>query len=76
MSFSTLLIFTLFSWSVANPIVKRQAPTFVYDGDAPFSVDVETLAAAITCPNGNPTSTNPPVFLVHGKGHTAGIGLR
>lgn len=67
MSFSRLLAFVLFNWSVANPILKRQAPTFVYDGDAPFSVDAETLAAAITCPNGNPTSAKPPVFLVHGK---------
>ncbi len=61
------LFFTLFSvGSLASPIAKRQAPSFVFNGDAPFTVDTGTLAAALTCPNGAPTQAAPPVLLVHG----------
>lgn len=56
--------------AVASPLVKRAAPTFVFDGDAPFSVSADDLAAALTCPNGNPTTSSPPVLLVHGTATT------
>ncbi|KAK0312140.1 hypothetical protein LTR91_002494 [Friedmanniomyces endolithicus] len=65
------LFLTLFSvGSLASPIAKRQVPSFVFNGDAPFTVDSETLAAALTCPNGVPTQVAPPVLLVHGTGTT------
>jgi hypothetical protein len=54
----------------ASPVLRRQAPSFVFDGDAPFSVDDETLAAALTCPNGAPSQSSPPVLLVHGTAVT------
>ncbi|QIX00790.1 hypothetical protein AMS68_006307 [Peltaster fructicola] len=62
----------LFSFGVlasAAPIVElvtRDAPTFIYAGDAPYSVDPTTLAAALHCPNGNPAGGRKPVLLVHG----------
>lgn len=56
----------LFAATVLASPIKRQAPDFTFDGDAPFSVDAETLAAALTCPDGTPTSSSPPVLLVHG----------
>ncbi|KAK3721766.1 hypothetical protein LTR37_002931 [Vermiconidia calcicola] len=55
-----LLIFSVHSF--ASPILRRGPQS----GDAPYSVDAATLAAALTCPNGSPTSTAPPVLLVHG----------
>jgi triacylglycerol lipase len=54
----------------ASPVTRRAAPTYDFDGDAPFSVDTETLAAALTCPRGNPTNAAPPVLLVHGTATT------
>jgi len=66
MSVVELLIFVFSAYALATPITKRQAPDFTYDGDAPFSVNAETLAASLTCPNGSPTSSSPPVLLVHG----------
>ncbi|PPJ56173.1 hypothetical protein CBER1_09085 [Cercospora berteroae] len=54
----------------ASPVAKRAAPSFVFPGDAPFSVPVQTLANALTCPNGNPTKDSPPVLLVHGTAST------
>ena len=56
----------LITTALASPISKRQVPSFTFDGDAPYSVDAATLAAALTCPNGNPTDSSPPVLLVHG----------
>lgn len=61
----TLALFALHA--LAGPIRKRQAPSFIFNGDAPFSVDAQTLAAALTCPNGVPTASSPPVLLVHGQ---------
>ena len=63
-----LLIFSVHSFGA--PILERGAQSFVFDGDAPFTVNTATLAAAFTCPNGNPTSSSPPVLLVHGTGST------
>ncbi|KAM0724188.1 hypothetical protein Q7P37_000070 [Cladosporium fusiforme] len=54
----------------AVPLAKRQSPTYVIDGDAPFSVNADTLSAALTCPHGNPSADAPPVLLVHGTGTT------
>ncbi|KAI7329552.1 hypothetical protein KC315_g6091 [Hortaea werneckii] len=54
----------------SSQFAKRQAPAFVFEGDAPFSVDAETLASALTCPNGSPTASSPPVLLVHGTSTT------
>ncbi|KAI7247653.1 hypothetical protein KC343_g5505 [Hortaea werneckii] len=51
-------------------VIKRQAPAFAFEGDAPFSVDAEILASALTCPNGYPTASSPPVLLVHGTSTT------
>jgi hypothetical protein len=56
--------------ALAAPVLKRSAPSFVFDGDAPFSVDDETLAGSLTCPNGVPTASSPPVLLVHGTAVT------
>lgn len=69
MSVTRTLTISLFcvAFVASSQIVKRQVPTFVFEGDAPFSVDAETLASALTCPNGYPTSSSPPVLLVHGK---------
>lgn len=56
--------------ALGSPIGPRSVPDFVFPGDAPFSVDAATLAAALTCPNGNPTASAPPVLLVHGTTST------
>ncbi|KAK3640618.1 hypothetical protein LTR56_003681 [Elasticomyces elasticus] len=64
------LLLVLFSvGSLASPILRRQQP-FLFDGDAPYSTDAATLAAALTCPNGVPTKAAPPVLLVHGTSTT------
>ncbi|KAK6389568.1 hypothetical protein LTR95_019702, partial [Oleoguttula sp. CCFEE 5521] len=52
------------------PVLPRSAPNLASSGDAPFSVSQDTLAAALTCPNGNPTSSSPGVLLVHGTTST------
>ncbi|KAI6899296.1 hypothetical protein KC318_g10809 [Hortaea werneckii] len=72
MSVTRTLTISLFcvAFVASSQIVKRQVPTFVFEGDAPFSVDAETLASALTCPNGYPTSSSPPVLLVHGTSST------
>jgi len=65
----TTAFISVFLWAtvIASPITRRDAaPSFVFDGDAPFTVDVATLAASLTCPNGNPSSKSPAVLLVHG----------
>ncbi|KAI7173778.1 hypothetical protein D0869_14004 [Hortaea werneckii] len=56
--------------AASSQINKRQAPAFVFEGDARFSVDAKILASALTCPNGYPTSSSPPVLLVHGTSTT------
>jgi triacylglycerol lipase len=66
----SIATFFLFTVASASPIARGTAPTYAFDGDAPFSVDAETLAAALTCPRGNPTTTAPPVLLVHGTATT------
>ena len=65
-----LLIFSVHSLAFATVSSKRDTPSFVFNGDAPYTVAAATLAAALTCPNGNPTSDSPPVLLVHGTGST------
>jgi triacylglycerol lipase len=65
-SLATSLLITI---AAAAP-VKRAAPSYVFAGDAPFSVAAGTLAAALTCPGGNPTAAAPPVLLVHGTATT------
>ncbi|USW53553.1 Putative alpha/Beta hydrolase [Septoria linicola] len=65
-SFSLLLTATTF----ASPLAKRAAPSFAFTGDAPFSVATEELARSLTCPNGFPTTSSPPVLLVHGTATT------
>lgn len=65
------LLLAVITIATASPVhTKRGAPDYSITGDAPFSVDANTLAAAITCPNGNPTSAAPPVLLIHGTGST------
>ena len=66
----SIATFLFLSLAGASPITRRAAPTYNFDGDAPFSVDAETLAAALTCPRGNPTTAAPPVLLVHGTATT------
>lgn len=66
-SIAALLLLTV---AGASPILRRAAPTYAFGGDAPFSVDADTLAAALTCPRGNPTESAPPVLLVHGTATT------
>jgi triacylglycerol lipase len=66
-SIATSLLFTL---AAAAPVAKRAVPTYAFAGDAPFSVNAATLAAALTCPGGNPTAAAPPVLLVHGTATT------
>jgi len=61
-----LILISFCTYILASPLSKRQVPAFTFDGDAPFSVDAATLAAAVTCPNGTPSTDSPPVFLVHG----------
>ena len=63
-----LLIFSFHSF--VNAISTRATSNFVFDGDAPYTVSDAALAAALTCPNGNPTAGSPPVLLVHGTGST------
>ena len=63
-----LLIFSVHSF--ASAVVRRGISSFEFDGDAPYTVDAATLAAALTCPNGNPTKDSPPVLLVHGTAST------
>ena len=65
-SIATALLFTV---AAAAP-TRRQAASYVFDGDAPFSVDADTLAAALSCPLGSPTAAAPPVLLVHGTATT------
>lgn len=70
----TLFAFFLVLLSVhtlASPILlRRNASSFTFDGDAPWSVDANDLAASLTCPNGAPTADSPPVLLVHGTATT------
>ncbi len=70
MSLIELLLLVFSVRSLAAPLRTRSLQTFVYPGDAPFSVSSATLAAALTCPNGNPTASSPPVLLVHGTSTT------
>lgn len=56
--------------AVASPILNRRQTSFVFDGDAPFSVSDSNLAASLTCPYGNPSAAAPPVLLVHGTATT------
>ena len=66
-----MLVFSFLSFTVATPLhVRRGNASFVYPGDAPYTVNAATLAAALTCPNGNPTKSSPPVLLVHGTTST------
>jgi hypothetical protein len=67
-----LLIFSFLSFTIATPlqVLRRGNASFVYPGDAPYTVNAATLAAALTCPNGNPTKSSPPVLLVHGTTST------
>ena len=64
-----VLLFSL-QLTFASPIVEKRVPSFVFDGDAPFSVSPDDLAASLTCPYGNPTAASPPVLLVHGTATT------
>jgi triacylglycerol lipase len=66
-SLATSLLITI---AAAAPVAKRAAPSYIFAGDAPFSVKADTLAAALTCPGGNPTAVAPPVLLVHGTATT------
>ncbi|EME86399.1 uncharacterized protein MYCFIDRAFT_84540 [Pseudocercospora fijiensis CIRAD86] len=63
-----LLLFSVHA--LASPFVRRSTPVFDFDGDAPFTVNPNTLASSLTCPYGNPTSSSPPVLLVHGTATT------
>lgn len=65
-----LLILSFSVHSFAAPAWKRGVQNFVFSGDAPLTVNAATLAAALTCPNGNPSSKSPPVLLVHGTTST------
>ena len=67
-----LLVFSFLSFTLAAPphILRRGSTSFVFAGDAPYTVNANTLASALTCPNGNPTKAAPPVLLVHGTGST------
>lgn len=66
-SIAALLLLTV---AAASPVLRRAAPTYAFEGDAPFSVAADTLAKALTCPRGNPTAAAPPVLLVHGTATT------
>lgn len=59
------LIFLLATRVVAAPTI-RDVPAFIFPGDAPWTVPAQTMASAMTCPKGYPTSKSPPVLLVHG----------
>ena len=63
-----LLIFSIHS--LASPISRYGTMKAPRAADPPYSVDSNTLAAALTCPYGNPTADSPPVLLVHGTGST------
>ncbi|KAK4505859.1 hypothetical protein PRZ48_003824 [Zasmidium cellare] len=65
-----LLLLFLSVHTLASPVIKRDAPDFTFEGDAPFTVSASDLAASLTCPNGNPTADSPPVLLVHGTATT------
>lgn len=56
----------------ASPINKlaRRAPCASASGDAPYTVDCQTLQNAITCPNGIQGKAGGTVLLVHGTGST------
>lgn len=62
-----LILLAFLACAFAAP-TKRDVPSFVYPEDAPYSVDPDTLAAALTCPHGNPSAESPPILLVHGTG--------
>lgn len=70
MSVIALLLFLFSVHSLASPILRRGSTSFAVAGDAPYTVSPATLAAALTCPNGNPTQSSPPVLLVHGTTST------
>ena len=70
MSLINLLLLIFSVHSLASPILSRRAASFAFPGDAPYTVDPATLAAALTCPNGSPTQSSPPVLLVHGTTST------
>lgn len=70
MGLVSVIIFYFCTFSFAFPLSKRQAQSFEFDGDAPFSVDADTLSSSLTCPYGNPTARAPPVLLVHGTTST------
>lgn len=65
-----LLIISISVLSFAAPTHRRGLSGFVFSGDAPFTVATATLAAALTCPNGNPSAKAPAVLLVHGTSST------
>ncbi|KAK5109644.1 hypothetical protein LTR62_006881 [Meristemomyces frigidus] len=65
-----LLLPLLLSLASASPLRRDAAPTFAFGGDAPFTVAAASLAASLTCPNGNPSGSSPPVLLVHGTSTT------
>ncbi|SMQ54852.1 unnamed protein product [Zymoseptoria tritici ST99CH_1A5] len=70
MSLLTPLLLLISSLALASPLLPRAVPAFAFDGDAPFTVNADGLAASLTCPNGNPTTKSPPVLLVHGTATT------
>lgn len=70
MSFVQLLLLLFSVRSFASPIFNYNSKNLARVADAPYSVDTNTLAAALTCPYGNPTASAPPVLLVHGTGST------
>lgn len=63
-----LLIFSVHS--LASPILRYGTTNLARTADAAYSVDTSTLAAALTCPYSSPTTSSPPVLLVHGTGTT------
>lgn len=63
-----LLIFSVHS--LASPIERYFPSNFARDADPAYSVNTNALAAALTCPYGNPTASSPPVLLVHGTTST------
>lgn len=65
-----LTLSLLLTVACAAPLARRAAPSFLFEGDAPFSVAADTLAASLSCPRGNPTAEAPPVLLVHGTATT------
>jgi hypothetical protein len=68
---SLATVIALASLASASPIVlNRRDGCASADGDAPFSVDCDTLAGSVTCPNGVTGSAGGVVLLVHGTGST------